>query len=222
MDFTDYQPSPDVLKHLRDVDFVAVVGPTAVGKTTLINAAIAAQPKLHLVVVTTSRAPRPGEQDGVDYRFRSKKEIGQRIDKAQFVQIAPNVLGDIYATVPEAYPRRGAAIMAVLADALATFRSLPFKSFRAIFIVPPSWQEWQKRLQTHSFTPEQLAKRLDEARRSFAFALQDASMQFVINDDKATAAEDFLTLATNQSASERLMHDQKRARDIVAELVEKL
>lgn len=68
-----YRPSPETLERVKGVDFIAVIGPTAVGKSTLIEAAIAEDPSLHLVVTTTSREPRPGEQDGVHMHFRSQQ-----------------------------------------------------------------------------------------------------------------------------------------------------
>ena len=116
--YIDYTPRPEVLRRLSSVHFVAVIGPTAVGKTTLMDRVIAADPSVHMVLTTTSRPPRPGEQNGIDYHFRTKTAMQQQIAAGEFVQVAPSVLGDLYATLPEEYATTGIAVMAVIADAL--------------------------------------------------------------------------------------------------------
>ncbi len=222
MDFADYRPAPHILEQLRNVGFVAVVGPTAVGKTTVMRAAATVEPILTMVLTTTSRAPRQGEQDGVDYHFRTEAEMSERIAKHEYVQVAPSLLGEIYATAPEDYPTDGIAMMAVLADTLGAFHALPFKSFRSIFVVPPDWQEWQARIRAHDFRPDQLARRLAEARRSLAHALTGRGMLFVVNDDINTAALDFAALAIGEPVSPRLLKDQQRAKTIINDILQKL
>jgi guanylate kinase len=217
-----YRPAPHVLDRLAKVRFVAVVGPTSVGKTTMIKAAVAKDPDLHLVLNHTSRKPRPGEQEGTDYSFKTREEMEARIAEGGYVQVAPSVFGDLYATAPERYATEGVSVLAVLADAIPVFRSLPFRSFRVVFSVPPSWEVWQTRLQSHSFTPAQMERRLDEAEVSLRFALQDENIQFVINDMADQAAEDFAAIALDKSLPERLQVDQSRAREIVRVLLDKL
>src|SRR5690349_300317 len=91
-----YQPALSVLERLKQVDFVAVVGPTAVGKTSAIKAAIQKWPQIHMVPNTTSRAPRAGEQQGVDYYFRTQQEMEERIARGEYVQVAPQLFGYLY------------------------------------------------------------------------------------------------------------------------------
>lgn len=222
MEFFEYRPAPHVIDRLKQVDFVAVIGPTSVGKTTLINAAMEREPRLHLVLNNTTRAPRPGEREGVDYLFQTRAVMEARIAKGEYVQVAPSVLGELYATAPEGYVTEGVSLMAVLADAMPVFRSLPFKRIRSIFVTPPDWQTWEQRLSAHGFTPEQRAKRLDEAKRSLQFALDDEQTMLVINQDLPTATDDFITLALGLPLSDRLQQDQARARDDVRNLLSKL
>lgn len=222
MDFSDYQPSHSALAKLKGVDFVAVVGPTAVGKTTLMKAATAADPDLKMVLNNTSRAQRATEQDGVDYHFRTREEMLERIARHEYVQVAPSLLGEIYATAPEDYPEEGVGMLAVLADALEMFRRLPFKSFKALFVVPPSAEVWQQRLIAHGFTPDHLHKRLAEAKRSLQYALDHPEMLFVVNDQVEQAALDFIALARGDTLSPRQHADQTRARTIIQEILAKL
>lgn len=222
MDGTNYRPAAHVLDRLRQVHFVAVVAPTAVGKTTAMKTAIQRWPQLHMVLNNTSRQARPGEQYGKDYLFKTREEMEARIKKGEYVQVAPSLFGDWYATAPEDYATEGVAVLAVLAEAVPLFRALPFKSMRTIFMVPPSWDVWQQRLRTHNFTLDQLKGRVHEATASLQFALTDQQTQFLVNDSIDLAAEDFATLALGQPAPPRLQADQSRARQIAYSLFDRL
>jgi guanylate kinase len=219
MDGMQYRPAPHVLDHLHQVDCVAVVGPTAVGKSTLITEAVRREPTIRLVLTTTNRPARADERDGVDIRFETRAAMEERIVHGEYVQVAPTVFGDIYATAAEDYPANGIALLPVLADALPVFRALPFHSMRCIFILPPDWQQWQDRIKAHGFNADILSRRLYEARRSLEFALHDAQTVFLVNDDRATAAEDFITLVLRKPLTERLQADQTRARTLVRTLI---
>ena len=214
----DYQPNQAVLSKLPQVTFVAVIGPTAVGKTTLMNAAAARCPALHPVVTTTTRLARPGEEDDVDFHFRSREEMEARIEHHEYVQVAPSLFGDLYATAPEDYVTEGIAIMAVLSDAMPVFKSLPFKALRQVFVLPPSWQAWQERIATHGFNPEQLEKRLIEAGHSLRYALENPEVVYIINDDLARATVDVTQAALGSTSAA----DQYKARDLAAVLLKEL
>jgi guanylate kinase len=222
MDNTGYRPAPDVLDHLKQIDFVAVVGPTAAGKTTLIKEAAAANPVLHMLVSGVSREQRPDEQNDVDYHFGAKGDMEARAKKGEYVTVVPGVSGDLYTTAPEDYPAGKTVLMAMLADVAPLFRSLPYRHFRTIFVVPPDYETWSARLSQHSFTAEQLKRRLAEAERSLQFALEDTETCFVINNALGAATQDFITLALRKPLSPRLQADQSRARDAVRNLLEQL
>jgi guanylate kinase len=222
MDIKNYQPAPHVLDRLKQVDFVAVVGPTAAGKNSVMAAAAGKQPALHSVLNNTSRVPRPGERPGLDFNFLTRAEMEVKIEQGGYAQVAPTILDDLYATSPESYTTEGIAMMPVMAEAVPTFRSLPFKRQRYIYIVPPDWQTWQERIKVRAFTPEQMEHRLKEAKESLQFALDDTETLFVINDQLDQAAADFIAIALGQPLSERLQADQARARDIVRSLFKRL
>lgn len=221
MNAVEYQPAADVLDRLKQVDLVAVVGPTSVGKTTMMAMAGERYADLHFVLNNTSRAPRASEREGVDYNFKTRQEMEERIRKGEYVQVAPSLFGDYYATAPEGYSTNGISMLAVLAQAVPIFRSLPFKSVRVIFVIPPSWEEWQRRLKSHSFTLERLKGRLAEAKTSLEFALSE-NMDFVVSDQTETAADDFAALVLHKPLSERQQSDQSRAQELIKEFLEKL
>lgn len=221
MDGNKYKPAPQVLEWLKEVDFVAVVGPTAAGKSAAIQEAISRWPEIHLVPNTTSRPPRPREQDGVDYYFRTQEEMETRIAKGEYVEVAPNLFGYLYATEPEGYSDKGVAVLAILAESVPIFRALPFKSMKTVFMTPPSWDVWQQRLKSHSFTLDQLKGRIHEATDSLRFGLNDKETLYLVNDSVELAAEDFATLALGKPMSERLKADQVKARQIVRGLLDR-
>ncbi|HSD56139.1 MAG TPA: hypothetical protein VLA92_03215 [Candidatus Saccharimonadales bacterium] len=214
-----YQPSESVLTKLPQVTFVAVVGPTAAGKTTLLNAAAARCHALHPVVATTTRQPREGERDGEDFHFCSLEEMQQRTQAGEYVQVVPaNLNGEMYASAPEDYTTEGIALMAVISDVVPAFRKLPFKAVRTIFVLPPSWDVWQRRIIEHGFTPEVLEKRMIEAGRSLRFALDDQSVIFIVNDDLAQSTLDFTQAALGAES----YTNQFTSRDLAAQLLKEL
>jgi guanylate kinase len=223
MEYEHYVPTPQVLDRLTNVTFAAVVGPSAAGKTTLIREAARREPLMFFTVLNhTSRDPRPDEQAGVDFRFESRARMEEGIMRHEYVQVAPTVFGDLYATAAKDYSTKGVAVLPVLADAIPSFRALPFKVFRTVFVLPPDWQTWQRRLQEHHFTTDKLMKRYIEAQRSLEFALTDQQTRFVINRDLEAAIDDFITLTLDQRLSERLQADQAQAPEIVRNLLNEL
>lgn len=222
MDVVGYRPAPYVLERLRQVNLVAVVGPTAVGKSTLIAAALEHEPSLHLVLSHLSRDPRPGEQEGVDAHFETREAMEARMAAGGYVQVAPSVFGDLYATAPEDYNPAGSMVCPIISQAMPSFRALPFKSLRSIFVVPPDYETWQTRIHAHGLTPQQLQRRLVEAEHSLIYGLEDETTHLVINDSLTVAIEDFITLALDNPLPPRLRADQSRARVIVRNLLERV
>lgn len=219
-----YRPNRRSLATIKKVRLLAVVGPVGVGKTTLIETAVMRDPALHIVVGDTSRLPRPGERDGIDYHFRNRTEMLARIARREYVQLPPHVTGDLYATAPESYAQGGLAVMAVWAEALPQFRSLPFASLCVLFVLPPSFAEWRVRLATRNMQPALFDARLREARRSLSLACTDpaADLTFVVNDNLQTAADIFLDIAHGRLAHADLEKQRRQGRMLAASLLEQL
>lgn len=173
-----YQPSPSVLAKIEQVQLLMVIGPSGVGKTTIINGL-----GIPYVPSDTTRGPRPGEQDGADMNFLSDHtQVIADIKGGKFVQAAVGPSGDFYATRASSYPDSGWATMPMVADVVPIIRKLGFKNTLSAFITPPSFEEWMRRMGSHHLDGQQLQKRLAEAKRSFNFALGDPQTHFVLND----------------------------------------
>ncbi len=82
-----------------------ITGPSGVGKGTLIRLLRERIPELELSVSATTRAPRPGEQDGVEYHFLSEDEFAQRVARGEFVEWA-RYSGRSYGTLRSELDRR--------------------------------------------------------------------------------------------------------------------
>jgi guanylate kinase len=143
----------------------------------------------------------------------------ERVKAGEYATVVLGVSGDLYTTAPEDYPEGKTALMATLASAMPTFRALPFKSFRTIFILPPSFEVWLERLEEHAFTPEQLERRLAEAKMSLEFALHQKDVRFVVNDALPQAVEDLRALAHGKAATHT---DQASARALVRILINRI
>jgi guanylate kinase len=190
-----YQPAPAVIEHIGRVTLLMLVGPSGVGKSTLIK-----HSGLHFVPSDTTRMPRPGEKDGVDMNFRTDyDQLAADIKAGNFVQIAPFATGELYATKYSSYPESGAAVMPVMAEAVPLFRKLGFEKTISAFVVPPSYQEWMRRMSEQQMTVEQRAKRLSEAKISFEFGLSDQQTHFILCDDINESAGQVKDLLNGQS-----------------------
>lgn len=149
-----------------------VSGPSGSGKTTLCRRFSETDPEAVYAVSATTRAPREGERDGVDYHFLDRTEFEVGIERGDFLEYA-EVHGRLYGTLKSEVLGHLAAGRDVLMDldvqGAASVRSTGDEAIRAalvdIFIQLPGDDELVRRLQARGTeTAEQLALRLRNAR----------------------------------------------------------
>ncbi|KKU20303.1 MAG: Guanylate kinase [Candidatus Saccharibacteria bacterium GW2011_GWA2_46_10] len=188
----NYRPNDATLKTISQLKLVATVAPSSSGKTSIMQAAAKASVDIHMVLGETTRAPRLTEKPGIDYLFRSYEEVLAELKRGDLVDVIIGPSGGLYCTRPANYLASATNVMALVAAAIPTFRSLPFKYFKAVFIVPAQfklWQSWLNRqAEVGGWTKQDWRGRLAEARQSYEIALADSQMLFILNDvvDKAT------------------------------------
>lgn len=210
----NYTPAKNVLQHISNLNLLMMIGPSGVGKTTLIK-----KSALPFVPSDTTRQPRFDEQNGVDFFFRADyKDVVGDIKAGRFVQVAIGPGGDFYATRDTSYPKAGIATMPVVADVVPIFRQLGFANTISVFITPPSFEEWMRRMNTRKVDQEQLAKRLDEAKRSFEFALSDKEIHFILNDKVNAAVHQIIQLIAGKID----VQGEQKARTVAASLLSQL
>lgn len=147
---------------------VVISGPSGVGKDAVLKALQQRGLVLHYVVTMTSRAPRNGEKEGVDYFFVSRERFEALIEQDEFIEYA-NVYND-YKGIPKSQIRQALAsqrdvILRVDVQGAKTLRSLCPDAV-LIFLIPSNEKEWLERLRSRkSETAESLALRLDTAKK---------------------------------------------------------
>jgi guanylate kinase len=157
------------------------------GKTSVSRALLETEPELSLSVSATTRAPRPGEQEGVHYYFRTPEHFAAGVAAGEFLEHA-SFLGRSYGT-----PR------APVEEALAAGRDVLFdiewqghrqlkQSMPAdvvgIFLLPPSLKELERRMRGRGQDPEEeIARRMDAARTEMQH--WDEFDHVLVNDDFA-------------------------------------
>jgi guanylate kinase len=163
-----------------------ITGPSGVGKGTLIRTLLERIPQLQLAVSATTREPRPGEQDGVDYHFLSDAEFDRRVLAGEFLEHA-NYSGRRYGTLKSELDKRDVVLEIEVQGARQVLREMP-EAVR-IFIAPPSEETLRLRLVGRGTDdPEQVEARLTTAKAELA--AQDDFTHVVHNDRLEDAADE--------------------------------
>jgi guanylate kinase len=167
-----------------------ITGPSGVGKGTLIRGLLGEVPELELSVSATTRKPRQGERDGVDYHFLTPGEFSDRVAAGEFLEHA-SYSGQHYGTLRTEVERRlGEGRPVVLEIELQGARQVraAMPEAVAVFIAPPSREALQARLVGRGTdSPEEVQKRMQTAERELE--AQPEFSHVVINDrlEQATA-----------------------------------
>jgi guanylate kinase len=154
---------------------VVISGPSGVGKDAVLKGMLERGLPLHFVVTMTSRKPRNGEVDGVDYFFVSKEHFEDLIQQDEFIEHA--VVYQDYKGIPktqirEALVSQKDVILRVDVQGAMTLRRLCPEAV-LIFLIPSNEKEWFDRLRNRKTeTPESLALRLDTARQELEYLSQ--------------------------------------------------
>ena len=170
-----------------------ITGPSGVGKGTLIRGLMERQPKLELSVSATTRGPRPGERDGVDYHFLTREQFDAKVAAGDFVEHA-DYAGRSYGTLRselEARVREGVPVVLEIEvqGARQVRRAMP--EAVQVFIAPPSLSALRTRLVGRGTDDQQ------EVERRLQVAEQELGAQpefaHVVVNDRLDEALDGLT-----------------------------
>jgi len=175
---------------------VVLAGPTAVGKGTVAASVRAHHPEVWISVSATTRAPRPGEVDGVHYWFVDDAEFDRMVGSDELLEWAVVHRAARYGTprrpVEEALAAGRSALLEIdLQGARQVRQSMPDALF--VFLKPPSWDELVRRLTGRGTeTAADQARRLETARDELA-----AEPEFdvtIVNHEVHAAAEELVAL----------------------------
>ena len=173
-----------------------IAGPTAVGKGTVVRYLLQQHPEFALSVSATTRAPRPGEVDGVDYFFWSHERFDEAIANNELLEYATvhglNRYGTPRKPVEEALAAGKHVVLEIdIQGAKQVKVAMP--EAITIFIMPPSWDELVRRLSSRGTEdPEEQTRRLETAVVELAAA--NSFDYTVVNDEVAKCAAQVVEL----------------------------
>jgi guanylate kinase len=186
-----------------------ITAPSGAGKTSLVRALLAADSQIKLSISYTTRKPRPGEVDGVDYYFVDEAQFLQMLGKGDFLESA-EVHGARYGTsqmrVDTALQASNDVVLEIDWQGAAQVRSLYLQAI-SIFILPPSMEALQQRLTNRGQdSGEVIARRFAAAREEMSHV---GEFDYVtINDKFEVALEDLQAIVRTQ----RLKRDKQLLR----------
>ena len=176
-----------------------ITGPSGVGKGTLIRELLARCSQLELSISATTRQPRPGEEDGVDYYFLGAAEFERRKDAHDFLEFA-TYSGNHYGTLRSEVDRRLEAgrsvVLEIEVQGAQQVRAAKPDSIQ-IFIAPPDPAVLRDRLAGRGTdSAEAIDRRLETA--EIELASQGDFDYHVVNDDLATATEELAAIVRSE------------------------
>ncbi len=188
-----------------------VTGPSGAGKNTVMTHIYQSFPEIKKTVTYTTRAPRPHEREGVDYRFVREEEFFAKVERGEILEYE-QVYNDYYYGSPsDLFSNGNIKIMEMDWKGHRTYRSV-YKDIRiaSFFLVPPSLEEIKHRILGRS--------RVDNLQSRLANALEQLEhandyTYIIVNDRKDRALNEIETLVgaelTNLHRNENLEHAQR-------------
>jgi len=187
--------------------------PSGAGKSSLVRRLVKRVPDLEFSVSATTRAPRLGERDGVEYHFLDRAAFEAMIRAGELLEHAA-VHGNLYGTPREAVRReleRGRDVLLEIDVQGARQVLLHEPAAKLVFLMPPSRQILEARLRGRGLDAEEsIVRRLDEAAREVSAV--DFYHHVVVNDDLEVALEELAAVVLALRQTPRCL--ERRVREI--------
>ncbi len=173
---------------MRKGQLIVISGPSGVGKSTVISELLGLRKDIFFSVSFTTRAPRTGEENGVNYNFVERAQFQRMIESNELLEYAEYV-GNYYGTSLKVIREKLDAGVDVLLD-IEVQGAAKVKArcpdAISIFIIPPSFEELSRRLhRRHTDGEEQIAGRLKKAKEEYN---EIEHYDFLVVNDKVSGA----------------------------------
>ncbi len=174
---------------------IIVSAPSGAGKGSLLKRVRAAMPELAVTVSATTRSPRPGEVDGVDYYFMTQEAFKRLIAQDAFIewaQVHENLYGTLKAELERHLSAGRTVVLELDVQGMRSVKRL-YPKARSIFIAPPTMEELERRLILRGVNnAADMTVRLRNA--ATEMAAREEFDCVVVNDDIEQAAAELLVL----------------------------
>lgn len=222
---SDYKISPDTQTVLKRTPFVAMAAITSSGRNTVMRE-LDKTGKYHYVVSDTTRKPRINdgvhETNGVEYWFKTEDQFLAGLQGGRYLEAAiihsQQVSGISIDELERAEKEHKIAITDMEVQGVETIaRHKP--DLTAIFLLPPSYDEWQRRLHKRGhMSDEEYANRMDSARAELKIALASPLYHYVVNDELETTVYVVDKIAHGHESARHAAEARSVAEEILARL----
>ena len=172
--------------------------PSGTGKTTLCNAVLKVIPDIVFSVSYTTRPPRPGERQGIDYYFISRAEFEQKIKGgkwAEWARVHDNYYGTSAEFLDDALLKRQNVLLDIDVQGAGQIRKR-YPGCVTVFIMPPSMEALKERLESRQTDDAQtILKRLANAEKEIA--QKGFYRHIIVNDNLQTAVNELVALISS-------------------------
>lgn len=226
-----YSPSKAAIDLVRRTNIILLAGISGAGKDTIMHHLLA-RDKYHYIVSHTTRPPRINhgvmETNGVEYHFIDLHTAETMLKNKAYIEAnyySGHVYGTSVAEIQLAHDEGKAAITDMEVQGVHEYTLLAPEAVKPIFILPPNYATWQKRLNKRYGAhieghKDDLAKRIATSKLELQYALDNNYYHFVINDDITQAVKDVDTIVWSKEGVDTASEAVGRAlaRKLLAEV----
>lgn len=205
------------METLRDKTLIMIVGPSAIGKSTLMNEVVSQNSDFSYVRSFTTRSKRPGEES--HYQFIDRETaLALRSSGRTVTYFEHPTTSDLYGTTSESFPAQY-NLLDALSSSVHSYRNLPFNQTITVSLAAQTseWQQWF--LARYPNPSNEALQRLNEAKLSIEWSLNDPETYWLVNqaDGIEQTATKLISMVTNQSSQQQVPDEPRQ----ILELIEK-
>ena len=172
-----------------------VSGPSGTGKDTIVARLLSDHPEIQHTISATTRAPREGEQDGVNYYFVSKEDFERKLQNDEIVEhtcYCGNYYGTLRSEIERHMREKTPVILVIEVEGAGNIKRL-YPGATTVFVLPPDIQELERRLRARGTEDEAtIQKRLTRAQTEIANAIHYD--EHLVNVEVGPCAESLYTI----------------------------